>query len=337
MDFIIPSIINTAAPADTGRQLLSRHPLLDTNMNSGVRFLGTVFFSQSYPGGGTPGTGGTRPAAANPTDGQTIHNVAATDIFGNAISGLVDGSISVTTSIGGVVTLAGGGLDFTSAERNNSGAGQGCGILADATVSADIKTAYSGNNQLFLMCGLFKLPPENDSAWSGKGSQETILGTQGGSAGGIGNVNIKGPGTALSFLRQVALSTNDTELDIPVITPGGLCLIGAYRELVGSTYYSGLYYQSATERHNVTQASPTANTADFSAAKIGAGYPQGYTNYNNAVNPLRSGLRNYEMMVENLARSGRDPVATMDAYWSWIQNTLIPWDIARHGSQTILV
>lgn len=332
-DFIVSSITNPAVPVDSNRPMLKRHPLLDTDVNSGVRALFSTYFSFSYPGGGTPGAGGTRLEAGDPSDGQTIRNVAATDIFGNQISGLADGTISVTSSIGGSIEYAGGGFDYTDAAIINTATQQGCGILTDPSVCADLFAAYSGSSQQYLMCGLFKLPAQNDAAWSGKVAQETILGSRNSSTlASVGNVNVKPNGHALSFIRQTALGSI-SELNMTGLTPGGLCLIGAYRTATAS----GLYYQSATERRVVTAAAGANNTADFSGALLGAGYPLGYTNTNNAVNPLRSGLRNYEMMVENLARSSRDPVATMDAYWSWVVGTLIPWDIARHGAQTILI
>jgi hypothetical protein len=300
----VPIITAPGIPTDATRPLPVRDQLLTGVANAGVRFFFDIAFPWCYPGGDPAN----RPAAGNPTAGAVVRDIA------EKANGLV--------SLGGSPTgamYAGGGLDVTNAVVGaTSGPLQDTGVVAPASVLADLFAAFNGNSQQFLICFYVKLPKAVDWVNSGgiisfaadKSYQTNpSLGTLAftlGSGASVGGVQWRRQNQTGAGVETVGTVTAEAE-DF-----GTVCQIIAWRNATGQ----GLRLRSLTSGKAAklaTLAAGVQNPQDFSANTFAVGRAAAFPGVNGSVSTMFNGVRIYRGVIENLARSGRDPVAVADA------------------------
>jgi len=288
----IPTITAPGIPADASRPLPTRDPLLSGVANSGVRFLADLAFPWCYPGGDPA----TRPAAGAPSNGALVRDVAE----------LANGSVALPA---GSIGFAGGGLDMTNVQINSN---TPAGIVIPASVAADIATAYGGKVQRFLVATYVKLPLLAD--WTS--GTFSFLGDKTFNAGpSLIAINEAAAG-ALNLRRQNGAGTADNISITPAAADyGSVAQVAAYRTDTGI----GFRLRSAAGTVLQTAAVGADNNQAFGTNVINLGYstafPGGLGGAVMTVGALK-GLRVYRAFIENLARSGRDPVAVLDADWA---------------------
>lgn len=294
----VPTISALGIPVDTSRVLPVRDPALVGVANSGVRWLSDAAFPWCYPGGSPTG----RAAAGTPADGAVIYDMAQQ----------ANGSFILPAP---GVTFAGGGFDFTSSTALTGS--RNVGMVMPASVLADLWTAYGGNSQQFLFSLWVKLPTLAN--WN---TGATLLSMAGDlpyiSAASLFILTQKTGGT-IEVRRQTAAATYDVT-NVMTATPnsdqyGSIVQISVWRNAAGQ----GLRIKGgAGSSVLVSKAVGPDNTQNFSAnpfvvGRNGAAFAG--TSATTTISAL-SGVRFYRAMMENLARSGRDPVTVLDAAYT---------------------
>lgn len=286
----IPTINAPNIPEDVSRPLPARDATLKGVLNSGVRFFFDLAFPWCYPGGALVG----RPAAGAPSNGATVQDM----------SEHANGNIAEPA---GAIDYAGGGIDLTNGQNAPAG------VIAPAAALADIATAYAGKVQRYLVVGYVKLP--TSANWNASGTILTIMG-EGSYSTGASLISIsQNSGGTLQLRRQTAAGVAET---IGSLTPaagdyGSVVQIAAWRNDAGQ----GFRLKSANGAVLVTAAVGADNTQDFSAKQFCWGRPNAFTGVSStAALTALSGFRVFRGWIENLARSGRDPVTVLDADWA---------------------
>lgn len=284
------------------------------NDNDGVRFLFDLAFGYCYPGGPLLG----RPAPADPEHGAVITNMTRQG------SGDGSGSVAIATSLGSEISYAGGGFDLSLAQAG--GVAGPTGLLGPAAALADIWTAAPagaanpGNSQHFLWVGYFKLPAVAD--WPATDGIAPLFSAADGIAGYSGfadiltvNLDVGSP-YLIEARRQVSIGSLEATIALQPAAGdyGNLVQLAYWRNEMGSVFR--LRSGAGTVQSPATVYA--ANTADFSAERPCWGHPNNFRG--DAVG--YAGLRLYRGWLENLARSGRNPSAVLDADWD---------DVVRRG------
>lgn len=276
--------------ADPTLATLYRDPLMTGAPNDGVRFIADTAFGFCYPGGPLAG----RPAAAAPANQAVIYDAAER----------ANGKFVKVS--GQTIGYAGGGFDFSALTD------RGSYLEVPASVAADLWNAYNGTSQRYLICGYFKLP--SFANWNTSANAAPLFSfaalnasTESPDVVTVAQTN----GGQLTSLRQTAGST----LAYTAVTPpayDALAQVAFWRNAAGV----GVTVKVGSTRATTMGAAASANTENFSAQTgqfgIGTAYWQpalsGQTSARN--------FRLYRLFVENLARSGRDPLTVLDADWA---------------------
>ncbi|AYO76430.1 hypothetical protein [Sphingobium yanoikuyae] len=307
----VPNLKATGVAEDVTRPKRWRDATLKDVPNDGVRFMFDLAFPWSYPGGDPA----TRPAAGNPSNGAIIYDMT------EHANGRLD---QIAASGGALVTYAGGGFDYTGTENPlTGGAGTTAsakGVIIPASVLADIFAAYGGASQHYLLCMYVKLASKanmdntqaglitiaSDDAYNAAPSMIN-LGFQ------LGAVNVG----RLQVRRQTGAGTVETSMTVKADDGdfGTICQIAAWRNAAGQ----GLRLRSLTSglpAKTATAALGPNNSQDFSAKSFAMGRTGAFSS--NA-GDMFNGFRLYRGFIENLARSGRDPLAVLDADYATVQ------------------
>ncbi|MGQ6549791.1 hypothetical protein ACUNEV_19935 [Serratia sp. IR-2025] len=289
-----------------------RDPILRGVQNAGVRFIADLGFGFSYPGGHFE----TRPSPSNPNNGQPIFDVAE----------LVNGSAVVAG--GQTIIYAGGGFDYSNITAHNNF------LAIPASVAADIYTAFSGASQQFMVTSYFKLPAKAD--WNGASAIAPMLSWASGNASAA-NPDLVTIGQnvtqyRLSAIRQTAGSTLiETNIAMNDADFGVLGQVTYWRNAAGI----GLSLRTARTRTTTTGVVGANNTGNFSAQVGKLGIGNSYWSPLTAESKAAVKFRAYRVFVENLARSGRDPLAVADADWSAVQSRIASSAAANGGVSLI--
>jgi len=296
----VPVINAPGIPVDLARALPARDPVLVGVPNNGVRFLADTAFPWCYPGGSPTG----RPDADDPADGAVIY-----DMSGNANGTFVEKA--------GVITYSGGGFDLTNSQAVSSpNSSRNAGIVMPASVLADLWAAYGGASQRYLFSMWVKLP--SLANWNPNAVVLTMAGDrQYVSAPSLFTLH-QATGGQLQVRRQTGAgafdSTNQLTLTPASADYGSVVQISHWR----TATQQGLRLRSANGTITRTAGAGAANTEDFSAnefciGRAGAAFTGSTVT---GVNTAFSGVRVYRAMMENLARSGRDPITVLDAAYA---------------------
>ncbi|MGE4321914.1 MAG: hypothetical protein AB7E60_02670, partial [Sphingobium sp.] len=284
----VPTIKAPGIASDPSRPFPIRDPLLRDVQNSGVRFLFDLAFPWCYPGGDPDG----RPAPTAPVNGALVYDM----------SEHADGSVSIGGSDPGAITYAGGGFDLTNSSTSGS---VDAGVVAPASVLADIWAPYNGASQRFLVSGFVKLPTAAN--WdSGSGLISFVADKQyNNSASLLVLAFTRGAPGAIQFRRQTAAGVAQTVGDVVAEAEdfGTVCQFGAWRNADSQ----GLMLKSLTSGRPakvVTTDAGVNNTVDFSANTLVFGRPAAWPGETNGIYSQFSGVRIQRGAVENLARSG---------------------------------
>lgn len=292
----VPNLKASGVSEDTSRPKRWRDLLLKDVQNDGVRFAFDLAFPYSYPGGAPIG----RPAAAAPVAGATVGD----------ISDHANGSAAVATA--GGIAYVGGGFDFTNSAASSGGT-LDQGVMAPASALADIFAPFGGKSQRYLACLYCKLPALAD--WNATGTILSFFGDKSYSTSPSLFILAMVNGGLLQVRRQTGANAYDT-----VAPTGILPAAGDYGTVVQIAHWrsdagQGLRLRSANGIVIGTRAMGADNTQDFSANAMCFGRNAGSfagTSYQTVL-PALKGFRVYRGFVENLARSGRDPVTVLDA------------------------
>lgn len=295
----VPIITAPGIPVDMSRPLPVRDPFLAGVQNAGVRFMADLAFPFCFPGGPQAN----RPAAGNPALGAVIQDM--TDRENGSFEGAGGGTI-----------FAGNGFDFTATTLATN---QPVGVSVPASVLADIWTPYKDKSQRFMIMLYIKLAALAD--WNTDAAVSAIIGDKADATAGVPSLlNLSQQmGGYLDMRRQIgsgAVQSGNFRL-LPVAADYGTVVQLAYwRNDAGQA----LRLRSANGTILTTRALDADNAQDFSGNKLIFGHP---TSYNGGIPSASSpgpsktlkNVRIYRLAIENLARSGRDPAAVLDADW----------------------
>lgn len=300
----VPSLKATGIPEDVTRSKRWRDALLKDVPNDGVRFLFDAAFPWCYPGGDPVG----RPAAGNPADGAVIRDMTEH----------ANGSFDQRVSSGGALaSYAGGGFDFTGSERPIDGGGttvSAKGVIMPASVLADIFTAYSGASQRYLISMYVKLATKANMDNTQAGIVTIASDDAYNTSPSLVNLGFRLGATEVGKLqarRQTSAGGVETSMIVQAHDDdfGTVCQLAVWRNAAGQ----GLLLRSLTSGQpakTATAAAGTNNTQDFSAKNFAMGRTGAFSS--NAGN-MFTGFRLYRGFIENLARSGRDPLTVLNA------------------------
>ncbi|MFN4238548.1 MAG: hypothetical protein ACK4FZ_15150 [Vogesella sp.] len=266
--------------SDAALPTLRRDPLL-YGAGDGVRFLFDAAFPFSYAGG-------------VPTNGVAIKDVAERS------------NGSFVLAAGETVGFNGNGFDFA---LMTAVSGQSPShVLAPASVWADIAA-----QQYFLLCMYMRLPAQAD--WNAEASILPFFASSNNSNGYNAvadpiTVAFSTGSKSIGFRRQTAVGA---QVDTGVIPAAG-----HYGQVVQVAYWRnaagvGARIKGSAGAILTTGAVGAANAADITACQPRFGSVQPFTNYAMATHRTCRKYRMYRGFIENLARSGRDPVAVLDA------------------------
>lgn len=246
--------------------------------NGGVLYLSDFAFPWSY----APGA---------PTDGKVIRDVAER----------ADGSYVLAA--GQTVTHSGGGLDYSQCTAAGSYEQVPASVLA---------SLY--NQQLFLVCGYFKLPTKADWRTGGFNSWlQTNLSANGFQSAPDLLTFGPGDGYQIRFYRQRGTGQNDQDFMSPIVPDalfGTVCQVAYWRTPSGQ----GCRIKGAAGSNIQTQALGPINPQNFSTQAMRVGMVPGFwSNPLSGVDLNSRRFRHYRTFVENLAISGRDPLTVLDA------------------------
>lgn len=292
--------------------------------NDGVRCLIDIGFNYCYPGGTYAG----RSAPGAPAYGATVYDVA------------MRANGAVRKASGQTIAYSGGGLDFASCTSRGNYIEVPASVAADLFAAAPAGAASVGSSQYFAIGDYVKWP--NTSGWSdvSAGSYYPLFNW----CGSVASPNayyattpeivffgLKPDGsvqasfqTALNVVTSLQMGSSTANVHRGLLTQ-----ILAWRNASGI----GIRLKSSAGTNVVTAALNSANTADYSAAagKFGIG---------NSIWPS-SGMsasanhRHYRLWIENLARSGRDPLAVADFDWAITAKRIAASAAANGGTSLI--
>jgi hypothetical protein len=169
------------------------------------------------------------------------------------------------------------------------------------------------------------------------GSAESFFGDRDDTAAtSLFSVGMNAPGSVAGgfALRRQTAAGVVRSLALAAAEGGVLAQIAVYR--TASVF--ALRYKSATQTMLVVDPVGTGsdNTQDFSANQIALGRPNAFRN-TTGFNTRFIGFRAYRTFIENLSRSGRDPMAVLDADWTRMQTRIAASASANGGVSQIFV
>lgn len=301
---------------DTSKLIAVRDPAL-TGSNGGVRFLFDTAFGFSYPSGAQA----TRLDPAAPADGAVVADIAekANGTFAKA----------ATQTIG----YAGGGFDFSTmttsvvagnAERLNH-------VKGPSTVWAGIQAA-----QQYLVTTWIKLPTLAD--WN---ATATIFPIFASAVSGYQTepdpvLIVLRTGGELEARRQTAINAQTPLLLTAAnMAPhyGLLAQVAFWRTATATA----LQVRTTAGTVSISGAQGALNAADCSACTPRWGIPGPFTAFDQASHRTSRNFRLYRGGIENLALSGRDPVAVLAADWTATQARIAASAAANGGTSLIFV
>lgn len=297
----VPAISAPGIPVDTSRALPVRDPAMAGASNNGVRAIFDLAFPWCYPGGSPIG----RPDPAAPANGAVIYDMAER----------ANGSIAVPA---GTISYAGGGIDFTNSQVTGVGATLDAGLIFPASVLADIWTAFGGSSQQYLFSMWCKLP--SAANWNASATLQSMAGDKPYmTAASLFTLAQLASGQQIQVRRQTAAATYDTTNQL-AITPNAADY-GSVVQLAHWRNASGQFLRLRSPNGTIlaTRAVGADNTQNFSGNTFCVGRNgQSFGGAGVGVLTAMSGFRVYRAYMENLARSGRDPVAALDAAYAAI-------------------
>lgn len=296
------------ASTDTSLPIAVRDALLDGS-NDGVRFLFDTAFGFSYPGGPLAG----RAAAGAPANGAVIGD----------ISEHANGSFINEASQ--VIGYAGAGFDFSTMTST----------VAQSHNQVRGPAAVWGADQRFCVFSYMRLPTLAD--WNVSTSIFPVfIGSDLGYQTAPDPVTIAfANGGLINARRQTALNAADQTSVLGTSHYGLMAQVAAWRTTNNNFV---LRVKSAAGSVSSFIASATANALDCSAVTPRFGVGKGFTDY--GINTSQRTARNFRLYrggIENLALSGRDPVAVLDADWTRVQARIAASAAANGGTSLIFV
>ncbi|MFZ3005848.1 MAG: hypothetical protein WA047_06705 [Phenylobacterium sp.] len=335
---------------NTDLALLSRDPLT-VGDNNGVRFIGDLGFPYSYPGG-IPANLAVVKDVAGHADGQAVIAGGVTHV-GNGFdfSGVsaIGNYLSIPASVSADIYGAGGGATATAARTGaavtsvsvtapgagyvagepqaifSGGGGSGAAgtVVVDGSGAVTGVTVTSGGSgyssdptvtivpgpQYFMACLYVKLPLLAD--WPTSTNIATLLQfDEYLSFPDLLTLDMKNTSSKIESRRQTAAGTAAFREVIPQSGDyGGLAQIIYWRNASGV----GLRLKTANGAVLATTTPGSPNTQDFSAKTGKAGIGPKWWNNSLVQDVNAKKWRLYRVFIENLRRSGRDPVAVADA------------------------
>jgi hypothetical protein len=271
------------ACSDTSLPVLKRDQLLSGD-NGGVRFHWDAAFPFSYAGGAGAG-------------GAVVSDIAE----------IANGDIELTA--GETMAYAGGGFDLSS--MTTVAGATLANVRGPASVWSDIQA-----DQRFLVACYLRLPTEAN--WNTNAIILPFFASSVGAGGGYGTVAdpitmaFKNTSKTISFRRQTAIGTMVESTIIPTGHYGLMAQVAFWRTAAGV----GASVRSAAGLTSAAATVGANNAADMSACRPRWGSVQPFTNRALAEHRASANYRVYRGFVENLARSGRDPVAVLAGDWS---------------------
>jgi hypothetical protein len=272
------------ACTDTTLPVLERDQLLSED-NEGVRFLWDAAFGFSYSGG-------------VPVNGAQVRDISE------------NGNGSFVLAAGETVGFAGNGFDLSSMSSVTGGAQ--AHVVGPTNVWTDIHA-----DQFFLVCVYLKLPLESD--WNTSASLLPFFACSEGN--GSGYLSVADPLTMafastsrrLDFRRQTGIGSAASTTVSVTGHYGSFSQVSCWRTASGF----GASVRSAAGLSSSTIGPVgTNNVADVSVCQPRFGSVTPFTSYSIPSHRSSRNYRLYRGFVENLARSGRNPVDLLAADWS---------------------
>jgi len=291
--FVLESPLSSSDPA---LEVAVRDVLLRGVANEGVRFIADLGFAFSYPAGPFSG----RPAPGAPANGALIGDVAERN------------NGSVVLANGQMIGYAGGGFDFSAVTV------KGNYLAVPAEVAHDIYTPFNGASQRPLVVAYVKLPTKAN--WNTATAIFPMI------AWGSANASAAAPdmvtigqssiSSRIEALRQTAGATL-VSMNVAVADEeyGQLAQLVWWRNAAGT----GLSLRTSRGRTTTLGAVGPDNTSDFSAQIGRLGVCDTYSVPSAPASANAGKFRAYRMFIENLARSGRDPLTVVEADWLRVQ------------------
>lgn len=274
------SITIPGISADPSKPFRKRDPLCSGD-NDGVRFLFDMAFRWCYADGTATATKGVRDVAERADSTLTV-------VAGNPIP------------------LVSNGLDFSGITVPGTFVGVPASVMADLFAE-----------QLFLICFYMTAPTSADwfigtrCLFQGSAAPSSYV-----TSPDIGMIGYGGGSNSIIARRQTSVN-NYVALSA---SPGA---INAYGQLTQVAMWRtadefGLRLKTVDGQNGQTAAAGAKDTADFSTAVGAFGVPKGFwTTAGLTADELDAvKFRLHRGFVENLARSGRDPVDVLDADWA---------------------
>jgi hypothetical protein len=290
-----------------------RDPLITGAANAGVRFIADLGFGFCYPGGPYA----TRPAPSPPGNGAMVADVAEHK----------NGSV-VLTGGGQIINYAGGGFDYSAITL----AGNYLSIPPE--VAADIYAAFAGKSQQFMVTAYLKLPTKAN--WNTATALAPILAWgAANAAAGVPDLVTIGQSSISSRIEAIRQTVGNTLVTTSIVVNdneyGLLAQLTFFRNAGGV----GLSLRTAQGRRTTTGVVGADNSENFSGCtgRFGAGNTYSVPSAPGATNSIK--WRGYRLYVENLARSGRDPVVVADADWLRVQARIAASALANGGVSQI--
>lgn len=290
-----------------------------TGANGGVRCLFDLAFGPCYPGGPYAG----RPAPAAPYSGQAIYDMARrANLQGRA------------PVAGPAPAYAGGGFDFTALTTNDGG------VRGPADTWA---TIFAGA-QRFLWVAYVRMPTQAEW-WATNSSLRLFSGTNTAYSAGAEGLAVLQIGGQLSAARQTAAAAVDDIRLVPTADHyGKVCQLAFWRTATGQGFRMAPLVAGAGGKIDLSKAvtatgAPGAQcTADFSAGTPQWGVPiPGIGAPMSAGQQTSTNIRLYRGWIEDLAQSGRDPVATIDADIQRVLDRVLASAAGNGGTSQIFV
>jgi len=261
-------------------ETLKRDQLLAGD-NAGVRFLFDTAFSFSY-GGGSPANGAKMGDVSEHADGSFV------------------------LSNGQAVGYSGKGFDLSTVTGITSDTSQ-AHVLAPGGIWSGIAAA-----QEFIVCAYLRLPAEVD--WN---TEASILAFFASSANGNGygavadplTIGLRATAKSISFRRQTAVGAQVELTCSPEGHYGKVAQVAFWRNAAGT----GARIKSVGGLTQATGVAGALNVADIAACQPRFGNAVAFNYANLPGHRAGRKYRLYRGFIENLAVSGRDPVAVLDA------------------------
>lgn len=326
-------ILRTPYPvADPGFDLLLRDQLLK-GANDGVRYLYDAELPWCYPAGPQAG----RPAPGAPADGAALRDISE---HGDGV---------FRKAAGQTVGFAGPGFELKGVT------GRGCYIEIPAAANADLfaaapaGAAVPGASQQWLESHLMIWP--DMSGWTGHstGVYAPLWCTAGSDANLAAYyattpervwMGLKADGSVQPTFQLslgTTAGTNFVQLNMGSATAnvhrGKLTQVAAWRTVGGAI---GIRLKSAAGTSILT-GTAAANTVDYSASRTKVGVTPNAQWEASGMNLSSAPWRLYRGFIENLARSGRDPIVVLDADWARVQTRIAESAAANGGASQIFL